>query len=120
MAALAVIAMLAVLLGCTPSSASPTADVDHAATVEALLPTAEPTEPPAAADPTVASADTPAAPTYTPRPRPTYTPRPAPTRAGSGERAAATPFQAELLDGTEITLSDTFGTPTLLAFWAHW
>ena len=106
--------MLAMLLGCTPSPDGPTADADHAATVEALLPTAAPTV--AASAP----ADTAATPTYTPRARPTYTPRPAPTQAGDGELVAAIPFRAELLDGTEIALSDTLGTPTLLAFWAPW
>ena len=124
MATLALVAMLGgLLLGCTPSPSSPSAEADHATTVEALLPTAAPTEPPTAtamADPAVVPTDTPAPPIYTPRPRPTYTPRPVPTREGDGERTAATPFQAKLLDGTEITLSDTFGTPTLLAFWAPW
>ena len=87
----------------------------------AMLPNADPTEPATAATTALADpTDTPAPPTYTPRPRPTYTPRPAPTQAGDGERAAATPFRAELLDGTEITLSDTIGAPTLLAFWAPW
>ncbi len=122
MATLAIVAMLGgLLLGCTSPSSGAPAVIDHGATVDAMLPTAAPTEPPTAmADPTVMPTDTPAPPTYTPRPRPTYTPRPVPTREGDGERIAATPFQAELLDGTEITLSETFGTPTLLAFWAPW
>ena len=29
-------------------------------------------------------------------------------------------FEARTLDGTVITLADTVGTPTLLAFWAPW
>lgn len=116
-------AMLVLLLGCTALPNRAAGAPDHAATVDALLPTAEPAEPtvaPTMADPTTAPTDPPPPPTYTPRPPPTYTPRPAPTPESDGERTVAIPFQAELLDGSKITLSDTFGSPTLLAFWAHW
>ena len=43
--------------------------------------------------------------------------RPGPWR-GSGSRPV--PFQARLLDGRQLSLSETAGTPTLLAFWAPW
>ena len=63
-------------------------------------------------------------PTYTPRARPTYTPHPTPTRRATageaGGREAATPFAAYLLDGSQLALADTLGSPTLLAFWAPW
>ena len=140
------IAALACLLvaGCT---APPPAPVDSSATVEALLPTMDPptpaateTEPavaatdstpgdPASTDaapmnaaspPLPTATDAPASPTYTPRPPPTYTPRPAPESAADGERPPAILFQAELVDGTVLDLADTYGTPTLLAFWAPW
>ena len=111
-----VVTLGGLLLGCATSPAAPGTDADHNATVQALLPTAEPTDPPTATTTPIPTA----APTDTPRPQPTYTPRPAPTQEGDGERRAAIPFQAELLDGTEIALADTFGTPTLLAFWAPW
>ena len=109
-----------------PSSGE--SDVEYAATVQALLPTSESPSPSAPrsntplppADTPVPAADTPAPPTYTPRPLPTYTPRPVPLPAGERERADAIPFQAQTLDGSQIALSDTFGAPTLLAFWAPW
>ena len=122
------------LLACAPSSASQPA-AEHSATVEILIPAAEPTQPSAAqaattAPPTLAQSsptdtavpptDSPEPPTYTPRPAPTYTPRPVPAQAGEGERDQAILFQAETLDGTVIHLSDSYGTPTLLAFWAPW
>ena len=132
--ALAALTALVVLLlsGCATTAGEP-AGIDHGATVSALLPTQHPTEPPpsaaalaataipptgaatAAAPPTI-----PPPPTYTPRPRPTYTPRPAPTRESEGGRQPAENFRARLLDGSELELSDTLGTPTLLAFWAPW
>ena len=117
-------------------------DAESAARVDVLLPTSAalappvsptaaavaPTEAPAApantslqpTDTPAPPAETPAPPTFTPRPLPTYTPRPVPLPAGERERGDATPFQAQTLDGSEIVLSDTFGTPTLLAFWAPW
>lgn len=129
MSVIGVLAILcAVMLGCTASTAD-SGDAMHSATVQALLPTSEPTEPPpaATAEAPVARADTPAPatntpapPTYTPIPPPTYTPRPAPAPAGEAERGEAIRFQGETLDGSVINLSDTYGTPTLLAFWAPW
>ena len=119
--------VLALVLGCAAPTGQPPAP-DYEATVQLLLPTAEPTEPPTptvAPTPTESSAPPPP-PTYTPRPmptdapQPTYTPRPVPTQMGSGEREPSIPFQARLLDGTDLSLPDTAGTPTLLAFWAHW
>ena len=103
-------------------------DAESAARVDALLPTAEPVAPAVAraytaVSPTndpAAPINTPVPPTYTPRPLPTYTPRPVPIPAGEGERTQAIPFQAQSLDGAEVNLPDTFGTPTLLAFWAPW
>jgi hypothetical protein len=83
-------------------------------TVAATDPSASPTDTP------VPAAETPTPPTYTPRPLPTYTPRPVPLPAGETERSQAVPFQAQTLDGSVLTLSDTLGTPTLLAFWAPW
>ena len=81
---------------------------------------ATPTDTPApATDTPVRVINTPE-PTYTPRPLPTYTPRPTPVPASERERAQGVPFQAETLDGSVLTLSDTYGTPTLLAFWAPW
>ena len=91
---------------------------NYGATVEALLPTAEPTVPA-----TSTSAPSPTytpAPTYTPRPQPTYTPWPTPTRATTEDRKPAIPFNAEMLDGSSFSLPDGFGSPTLLAFWAPW
>ena len=127
-AALALALAVAVFLVGCEAPAERASEPDHAATVQVLLPTAEPTEPPT---PTVAltaaeSGAPPPPPTYTPRPmptdtlRPTYTPRPAPTQVSGGERQPSIAFQARLLDGTEMALPDTFGTPTLLAFWAPW
>ena len=114
--------------------ASDRADAQHSATVQALLPTAAATQPAAAqpaaptqpsqpATPTntaVPATDPPPPPTYTPRPLPTYTPRPAPAPAGGGERSEGIPFQAQTLDGSVFNLADTYGTPTLLVFWAPW
>ena len=136
----AAICVSASLLACAaPASDAP--DAEYAATVQALLPTSEsspatssrsdtaapPTDAPATPTDTQAAAtdmpnpaaNTPA-PTYTPRPLPTYTPRPVPLPAGERERAAAVPFQAQTLDGSMLSLTDTYGTPTLLAFWAPW
>ena len=122
------------LVACAMPS-QPEGDLEHAATVEALLPTAEPTvtvapqvnaaptpteSPVAATDTPIPATSTQVPPTYTPRPLPTYTPRPIPLPGGGGERSAATPFHAQALDGTDLVLTDTFGTPTLLAFWAPW
>ena len=126
---LAAICVSAALLACAaPSSNAP--DAEYAATVQALLPTSAPaSRSDTAVPPTTASAtptDTPMPvtdalePTYTPRPLPTYTPRPVPLPAGERERAAAVPFQAQTLDGSTLSLPDTYGTPTLLAFWAPW
>ena len=131
--ALAALTALVVLLlsGCATTAREP-AGIDHGATVSALLPTQHPKEPPPSATalaataipPTTSAAVNPPTipppPTYTPRPRPTYTPRPAPTPAGEGARQPAENFRARLLDGSELELSDTLGTPTLLAFWAPW
>ena len=128
------IAAVALLIGCGGST-MPATPQDYEATVQLLLPTAEPTEPPTAtAEPTATSAPSPTAtaePTIALPPppslaaatatvRPTYTPRPPPTQPGSGERQPAILFQAQMLDGSEVSLPDTFGTPTLLAFWAPW
>ena len=116
----AALALCAVTLGCgrTPDE---TLAGDYGATVEALLPTADPTVPPTLT-PTPTSApptDTPA-PTYTPRPQPTYTPRPTPSKATTEDRQPAIPFNAQMLDGSEFSLPDAYGSPTLLAFWAPW
>ena len=114
---------------------------DYAATVNALapsrvLPTLTPTPSPLPPTdtpaPTATAAPTPSSnptaspqPTYTPRPRPTYTPRPLPNQNQGGgitaaERSPGLFFQATLVDGSEFDMEDTLGTPTLLAFWAHW
>ena len=124
-----VLAVSVIMVGCAAPTDEPAAP-DYAATVQILLPTAEPTEPPT---PTPTAMPTPEAPTATSRPtdspeptatlRPTYTPRPLPAPAGvdgSGERERAIPFQARLLDGSDLLLADTIGAPTLLAFWAPW
>ena len=116
-----------ILVGCA-APAEQSATPDYQATVQILLPTAEPTEPP-----TPMAMLTPESPTATSRPtdtpeptatlHPTYTPRPLPAPAesgGSSEREPAIPFHAHLLDGGELALPETFGTPTLLAFWAPW
>ena len=113
-----------ILVGCA-APAEPAATPDYPATIQLLLPTAEPTEPPA---PTAMLTPQPltdaAPPTDTPAPtaslRPTYTPRPLPTQAEASEREPSIPFQASLLDGTDLLLADTMGAPTLLAFWAPW
>ncbi len=118
--AVAVVALCAATIGCN-QTATDTPAGDYGATVEALLPTAEPTAPPTLT-PTpspVPATDTPA-PTYTPRPRPTYTPWPTPTEATTEDRQPAIPFNAQMLDGSEFSLPDSYGTPTLLAFWAPW
>ncbi len=122
-----ILAISVVMVGCAAPTGEP-AEPDYAATVQILLPTVEPTEPP-----TPTAMPTPEAPTATSQPtdspeptatlRPTYTPRPLPAPAGSdgsGERERAIPFQARLLDGADLLLADTIGTPTLLAFWAPW
>ncbi len=116
----AALALCAAMLGCNQTPGETKAG-DYGATVEALLPTADPTVPPR---PTLAPTsappiDTPA-PTYTPRPQPTYTPWPTPTRATSENRQPAIPFNAQMLDGSEFALPDGYGSPTLLAFWAPW
>ncbi len=98
-----------------------TPSTNYSATVEAMLPTADPTVPPTPT-PTPTSippTDTPA-PTFTPRPRPTYTPWPTPTKATTEDRQPAIPFNAQMLDGSEFSLPDAFGSPTLLAFFAPW
>ena len=117
---IAALALCASLLGCNQTAAE-NPPSDYGATVEALLPTADPTVPPTPtlAPTPVPPADTPA-PTYTPRPQPTYTPWPTPTRATTEERQPAKPFSAKLLDGSEFSLRDGFDSPTLLAFWAPW
>ena len=91
---------------------------NYGATVEALLPTAEPTAPPTQT-PVPSHTDSPA-PTYTPRPQPTYTPWPTPTKATTEDREPAIPFNAQMLDGSSFSLPDAYGSPTLLAFWAPW
>ena len=114
------LALCALMLGCDQTRAETPAG-DYGATVEALLPTADPTVPPTPI-PTPTSippTDTPA-PTFTPRPRPTYTPWPTPTKATTEDRQPAIPFNAQMLDGSEFSLPDSFGSPTLLAFWAPW
>jgi hypothetical protein len=60
------------------------------------------------------------APTYTPRPQPTYTPWPTPTKATTEDRQPAIPFNAQMLGGSEFSLQEAYGSPTLLAFWAPW
>ena len=122
------------LVACAAPSANQP-DAEYSATVPALVPTSEavsqstsesatsipPTvTSPSPADTAVPPTDPPPPPTYTPRPLPTDTPRPAPVPAGDGARSESTPFQAQALDGSVINLSDTYGTPTLLAFWAPW
>lgn len=118
----AALALCMVLAACSQSSVA-TPESDYGATVEAILPTAEPTLPPTATLPptptSIPPTDTPA-PTYTPRPQPTYTPRPTPTPATTEERQPAIPFNAQMLDGSEFALADGYGSPTLLAFWAPW
>ena len=111
----AAICVSASLLACAaPASDGP--DAEYSATVEVLIPTSAPAS---QSDSAVSPTNTPA-PTYTPRPLPTYTPRPVPLPAGDQERAEAVPFQALTLDGSTLSLPDTYGTPTLLAFWAPW
>lgn len=128
-------ACLALFLLACAAPAADQPDTEYSATMPALLPTSEPANPTASESATsipstVASAapthtaipptEAPPPPTYTPRPLPTYTPRPAPVPVGDGGRSEGTPFQAQALDGSVINLSDTYGTPTLLAFWAPW
>lgn len=116
-----------ILVGCAVP-AEQSATPDYQATIQFLLPTAKPTEPPTpTAMPTPVSPAATFRPIDTPEPtatlRPTYTPRPLPAQAASseaGEREQSIPFQARLLDGTDLLLADTIGTPTLLAFWAPW
>lgn len=116
----ATLILCAAAVGCNQAPEQTPAS-DYGATAEALLPTADPTVPPT---PTLAPTpvpltDTPA-PTYTPRPQPTYTPWPTPTRATTEDRQPAIPFNAQTLDGSEFSLPESFGSPTLLAFWAPW
>ena len=110
----------ALLVGCSQIPAE-TPTSNYGATVEAMLPTADPTVPPTPTPTTTAvpPTDTPA-PTYTPRPQPTYTPWPTPTRATSENRHPAIPFNAQMLDGAQFALRDGYGSPTLLAFYAPW
>ena len=130
----AVACLSLLLVACAAPSANQP-DPEYSATVPALVPTYEAvsqstSESATSIPPTVASAsptdtavpptDPPPPPTYTPRPLPTYTPRPAPVPVGDGGRSEGIPFQAQTLDGSVINLSDTHGTPTLLAFWAPW
>ena len=112
--------LCAATLGCNQTPGETPAG-DYGATVEALLPTADPTVPPTPTTPPTAipPTDTPA-PTFTPRPRPTYTPWPTPTRATTEDRRPAIPFNAQMLDGSEFSLPDAYGSPTLLAFFAPW
>ena len=112
----AALALCAAAIGCGQTPAATPAG-DYSATVEALLPTADPTVPPTATS--TPPTDTPA-PTYTPRPRPSYTPWPTPTRATTENRQPAIPFNAQMLDGSEFSLPDSYGSPTLLAFFAPW
>ena len=122
-----ILALGAILVGCD-APAEQSATPDYQATVQILLPTAEPTEPPTpTAMPTPESPTATSPPTDAPEPtatlRPTYTPHPLPAPAATGassEREPAIPFHAHLLDGGELALPETFGTPTLLAFWAPW
>ncbi len=120
--AVAALALCMALVACSQTAVA-TPESDYGATVEALLPTAEPTVPPTPTLPPtptwIPPTDTPA-PTYTPRPQPTYTPRPTPTPATTEERQPAIPFNAQMLDGSEFSLADGYGSPTLLAFWAPW
>ena len=114
------LALCAATLGCNQTPGETPAG-DYGATVEALLPTAGPTVPPTPT-PTPTSAppaDTPL-PTYTPRPQPTYTPWPTLTKATTENRQPAIRFNAPTLDGSEFSLQDGFGSPTLLAFFAPW
>ena len=114
----AAVALLAATVGCSQNASDAPAG-DYGATVEALLPTAEPTLPPTLTPTPVPPTDTPA-PTNTPRPQPTYTPRPAPTLPTTESRHPAISFDAQMLDGSEFSLPDSYGSPTLLAFWAPW
>ena len=102
----------------TPSPLPPTDTPAPTATL-APTPTASPTP---TSSPTATTAPQP---TYTPRPRPTYTPRPLPNQNQGGgitaaERSPGLFFRATLVDGSEFDMEETLGTPTLLAFWAHW
>ena len=112
----AVLAVCVALVACE-QTATEAPDSDYGATVEALLPTADPTAPPT---PTPAPPTDMPAPTYTPRPQPTYTPWPTPTKATTEDRQPAIPFNAQMLGGSEFSLQEAYGSPTLLAFWAPW
>lgn len=135
-AVLAIVALAcfgSLVVACGASSTAQS-DPEYGATVQALLPTLEathaavaqnatttpPTQPSTSQTDTPASVANPPSPTYTPRPLPTYTPRPTPPPAEASDRSRATPFHAMTLDGSELNLADTYGTPTLLAFWAPW
>ena len=112
------VAICLALLGCnqTPGETPPN---NYGATVEALLPTADPTIPPTPTSTALPPTNTPA-PTFTSRPRPTYTPWPTPTKATADNRQPAIPFNAQMVDGSHFALRDGFGSPTLLAFFAPW
>ena len=112
----AVLAVCAALVACE-QTATEAPDSDYGATVEVLLPTADPTVPPT---PTSAPPTDMPAPTYTPRPQPTYTPWPTPTKATTEDRQRAILFNAQMLGGSEFSLQEAYGSPTLLAFWAPW
>ena len=60
----------------------------------------------------------------TTEPRPESTDRPAPTAQPpiivATDRPTAIQFQALTLDGDTFDLSQSRGTPTLIAFWAPW
>ena len=60
------------------------------------------------------------APTYTSSPDPTYTPHPGIDTAATEDRPPAHPFSAQTLDGQQFSLEETYGSPTLIAFWAPW
>ena len=93
----------------------PTTDGPIAVTI-----TPAPTPAPTLA-PTLASTLAPTlAPTYTSSPDPTYTPQPAIGTATTEDRPPAHPFSAQTLDGQQFSLEETYGSPTLIAFWAAW
>ncbi len=107
------VALVAALSGCSPSTDSIVSPVDYS------LPTALPSRG-EITEPATATVTPPTnVPTKYTR-RPTYTPRPAPTKATAVERQDGPLFQAVLLDGNKFDLADTLGTPTLLTFWAPW
>ena len=121
------LALGVILVGCAAPAAQ-SATPDYPATIQFLMATVEPAEPPTSAamttpDPPTATSPPDDTPAPTATLRPTYTPHPRPTPAASsepGEREPAIPFEARRLNGADLVLSDTIGTPTLLAFWAPW